>query len=130
MIQKAANGLPDQHGGYGVAGLSGGRVEERGCRERHGRMPQSLAADNTYGNGELLQWLDDRGITPYIRVKESPTSKSGLYGIDKFNYQPEENLYACPEGNRMAITAVALTFTHSTLSRPYRKCQQNSASLL
>jgi hypothetical protein len=26
-------------------------------RERHGRQPQSLAADNTYGNGELLQWL-------------------------------------------------------------------------
>ncbi len=41
-------------------------------RERYGRLPQSLAADNTYGNGELLQWLDDRGITPYIRVKESP----------------------------------------------------------
>jgi len=38
-------------------------------RERHGRLPQSLAADNTYGNGELLQWLDDRGITPYIRVR-------------------------------------------------------------
>ena len=55
-----------------------------GYRERHGRMPPSVAADNTYGNGELLQWLDDRGITPYIRVKESPTPKSDLYGIDKF----------------------------------------------
>jgi hypothetical protein len=27
-----------------------------------------VAADNTYGNGELLQWLDDRGITPYFSL--------------------------------------------------------------
>lgn len=26
--------------------------------ERQGRLPQSLAADNTYGRYELLQWLD------------------------------------------------------------------------
>ena len=60
-------------------------------RERYGRWPQSLAADNTYGNGELLQWLDDRGITPYIRVKESPMGKSDLYGIEKFTHLPEHN---------------------------------------
>src|SRR5438477_9250524 len=42
--------------------------------ERYGRRPMGVAADNTYGNGELLQWLDDRGITPYIRVKEGPNS--------------------------------------------------------
>src|ERR1700756_1927782 len=43
-------------------------------RERHGRQPQGLAADNTYGNGELLRWLDERGIPGYIRVKEGPNS--------------------------------------------------------
>ena len=31
-------------------------------RERYGHLPQTLAADTTYGNGELLQWLDERGI--------------------------------------------------------------------
>jgi hypothetical protein len=29
-------------------------------RDRHGRLPQTLAADTTYGNGELLQWLEER----------------------------------------------------------------------
>jgi hypothetical protein len=29
-------------------------------------------------DGEELQWLDDRGITPYIRVKESPMPESIL----------------------------------------------------
>jgi hypothetical protein len=45
---------------------------DRYC-ERYGRQPKGVAADNTYGNGEMLQWLDDRGITPYIRVKEVRT---------------------------------------------------------
>jgi hypothetical protein len=67
-------------------------------RERHGYLPQTLAADNTYGNGELLQWLDERGIAPYIRVKENPNGPSDLYGIEKFTYLPEENYYICPEG--------------------------------
>jgi len=45
-----------------------------------------------------LQWLDDRGITPYIRVKEGPNSPPDLYGIEKFTYVAEENCYLCPAG--------------------------------
>jgi hypothetical protein len=70
-------------------------------RERHGRLPQSLAADNTYGNGELLHWLQERGIAPHIRVKECPLPKTDLYGIDQFAYVPETNRYTCPEGKEL-----------------------------
>src|ERR1700720_4211070 len=35
--------------------------------ERRGCFPQSVAADTTYGNGELLAWFEERDITPYIR---------------------------------------------------------------
>jgi transposase len=31
-----------------------------------GKNPQSIVADASYGNGELLQWLMDRQITPYM----------------------------------------------------------------
>src|SRR6058998_2472657 len=48
------------------------RAMIEGYRERYGYLPQTLAADTTYGNGELLQWLDERGIAAYIRVKENP----------------------------------------------------------
>jgi transposase len=36
-----------------------------------GRDPESVAADATYGNGEFLQWLMERGITPYMRTRDS-----------------------------------------------------------
>jgi hypothetical protein len=58
-----------------------------------------VAADNSYGNGEMLQWLDERRITPYIRVKEGPNSPPDLYGIEKFTYVPEENCYLCPQAS-------------------------------
>ena len=39
--------------------------------EWQGRTPESVAADTTYGNGEFLQWLADRNITPYMRTRDS-----------------------------------------------------------
>ncbi len=74
--------------------------------ERRGRFPQSVAADTTYGNGELLAWFEERDITPYIRVKESPAPKTNLYGIEKFTYDTETNSYQCPEGKRLTYLGV------------------------
>jgi len=74
--------------------------------ERRGRFPQSVAADTAYGNGELLAWLEERDITPYIRVKESPAPKTNLYGIEKFTYAPETNSYQCPEGKQLTYLGV------------------------
>ena len=97
--------------------------------ERYGSLPQSLAADTTYGNGELLQWLEERGIAPYIRVKENPNGPTDLYGIDQFTYVPEENCYLCPEGKVLKYVGInARNRTHiyySTVKR-CRDCSQKS----
>ena len=64
-----------------------------------GRTPESAAADTTYGNGEFLQWLADRSITPYMRTRDSIHRKnSPFYGPGQFTYQPEHNRYICPAG--------------------------------
>jgi transposase len=64
-----------------------------------GREPESVAADTTYGNGEFLQWLADRSITPYMRTRDSIHRKnSPFYGPERFTYQPESNSYRCPAG--------------------------------
>jgi len=99
-------------------------------RECYGYLPQTLTADTTYGNGELLQWLDDRGIAPYIRVKENGNGQGDdLYGIDKFTYVPQENCYICPEGKPLKYVGVnPRNRTHlyySTVKR-CRDCPQKS----
>ena len=64
-----------------------------------GRKPESVAADTTYGNGEFLQWLADRRITPYMRTCDSIHRKnSPFYGPKRFRYEPEHNRYICPAG--------------------------------
>jgi transposase len=67
-----------------------------------GGAPESLAADTTYGNGEFLQWLADRSITPYMRTRDSIHRKnSPFYGPERFTYQPESNSYRCPAGQQL-----------------------------
>jgi hypothetical protein len=67
--------------------------------EWQGRTPESVAADTTYGNGEFLQWLADRNITPYMRTRDSIHRKrSPFFGPDRFTYEPEHDRYLCPAG--------------------------------
>src|SRR5271157_3266619 len=67
-----------------------------------GREPESVAADTTYGNGEFLHWLLERGITPYMRTRDSIHRKnSPFYGPERFTYQPESNSYRCPAGQQL-----------------------------
>ena len=67
-----------------------------------GRRPESVGADTTYGNGEFLQWLAEREITPYMRTRESAKRKnSPFYGPESFTYQPESNSYRCPAGEQL-----------------------------
>jgi transposase len=70
--------------------------------EWQGREPESVAADTTYGNGEFLQWLADRSITPYMRTRDSIHRKnSPFFGPERFTYQPESNSYCCPAGEQL-----------------------------
>jgi transposase len=67
-----------------------------------GRDPESVVADATYGNGEFLQWLMERGITPYMRTRDSALRKNNpLYGPERFTFLPESNSYLCPAGEQL-----------------------------
>ncbi len=66
------------------------------------KTPQSIAADASYGNGELLQWLMDRQITPYMPTRDAVArTRSPFFGPDRFTYQPESNSYLCPAGQQL-----------------------------
>jgi transposase len=61
--------------------------------------PESVAADTTYGNGEFLQWLAERNITPYMRTRDSIHRKrSPFFGPERFTYEPDKDRYICPAG--------------------------------
>ena len=66
------------------------------------REPAPIAADATNGNGEFLQWLLDRGITPYMRTRDSTLRRNNPgYGPERFTYLPESNSFRCPAGEQL-----------------------------
>jgi hypothetical protein len=44
-----------------------------------GQKPESIAADASYGNGEFLQWLMDRQITPYMPTRDAVGRMRSLF---------------------------------------------------
>jgi transposase len=71
-------------------------------RRGQNKNPQSIAADASYGNGELLQWLMDRQITPYMPTRDAVArTRSPFFGPERFTYQPESNSYLCPAGQQL-----------------------------
>ncbi|HET7184438.1 MAG TPA: transposase, partial [Terriglobales bacterium] len=97
--------------------------------ERRGSPPQTLGADTTYGNGEMLDWLEQHSITGHIPVKECPLGKSSLYSVEQFTYRPENNSYVCPEGKQLTYVGInARNRTHLYASTPKRchDCSQKA----
>ena len=75
------NYLVDNHSCIivGVQATGARRSEESRAAEEmiarftrwQGKNPHSIAADASYGKGELLQWLMDRQITPYMPTRDA-----------------------------------------------------------
>jgi transposase len=77
--------------------------------QRQGGEPATIAADATYGNGEFLQWLLDRGITPYMRTRDSALRKNNPgYGPERFTYLSESNSYRCPAGEQLNYVGLSV----------------------
>jgi hypothetical protein len=72
---------------------------------------------------ESVAARDDRGITPYIRVKEGPNSPPDLYGIEKFTYVPEENCYLCPAGKPLNYVGINKRNRAHRYYSPVKRCR-------
>src|ERR1700745_3758545 len=89
------------------------------CTQGQGREPESVAADTTYGNGEFLQWLSDRNITPYMRTRDSIHRKnSPFFSPESFIYQPETIATSVPPASHSIMVVGSIGITPSTILEP------------
>ena len=62
----------------------------------------SVVADKGYYNGKEILACDSVGITAYVaKPMTSANTAQGLYGKERFHYQPEKNVYVCPAGREL-----------------------------
>lgn len=68
-------------------------------RDRFDLFPARLAADTSYGSGNMLGWLVGQNIELHIPVIDRSDRKDGTFSNLDFNYDPATNEYTCPGGN-------------------------------
>ncbi len=62
----------------------------------------SVVADKGYYNGKEVLACDSIGISAYIaKPLTSANTARGLYGKESFQYDPRENCYICPAGQKL-----------------------------
>jgi transposase len=62
----------------------------------------TVVADRGYYNGAEILACDQAGITSYVpKTKTSNNQARGLFGREHFIYQPDEDEYECPAGQRL-----------------------------
>lgn len=59
-------------------------------------------ADRGYFNGWEILACEDNGITPYVpKPYTSGAKAAGRFGKHDFTYEPDENIYRCPAGEKL-----------------------------
>ena len=85
-------------------------------RDRFGLKPGHVAGDVAYGTGEMLGWLIEHDIDPYIPVWDKGARQDGSLSRTDFIYDRDRDVYRCPEGKTLTTTGRV----HGGKTRLYR----------
>jgi transposase len=61
--------------------------------------PRQVTGDTTYATGENVVAVEDQGIRAYVPLAD--WDRTPFYGPSRFAYDPEGDLYRCPEGHEL-----------------------------
>ncbi len=73
------------------------------AQEALGAKKLSVVADKGYYNGKEVLLCEEIGVTAYVaKPLTSANTALGLYGKERFRYDPEKNCYICPAGEELS----------------------------
>lgn len=76
-----------------------------------GRIPESITSDGAYGSEENLEYLENKGITSYVKYNTFYQEQTGKYYEDNirqdvFIYDELHDLYICPENAELKFDKI------------------------
>lgn len=75
----------------------------RGAKEVLGVEKLDVVADMGYYHGDEIKACEDEGMTVYIpKPNTSANTALGLFGKERFVYDPKEDCYRCPAGEKLS----------------------------
>jgi len=73
------------------------------AQEALGAEKLSVVADKGYYNGKEVLLCAEIGVTAYVaKPMTSANTALGLYGKERFRYDPQKNCYICPAGQELS----------------------------
>lgn len=100
----------------------------------YGQPPESLTADAGYGSEENYLYLEEKGITPYVKYgyfdKEQKEEKnkdrknhkpSNPFHADKLQYNEQADTYTCPMGQPMRYIGEKISRTKTGYLQTHRR---------
>jgi transposase len=78
-------------------------------KHQYGFMPQELTADAGYGSEENYEYLDQHQIEAYVKYnyfyleQQKGDKAKPPFHVDNLYYNPQQNCYYCPMGQKMAF---------------------------
>lgn len=75
--------------------------------DSYGETPECLTADAGYGSEENYDYLEEKGITAYVKYnyfdkeKRDRKHRENPFNVDNLHYDPETDTYTCPIGQPM-----------------------------
>ena len=72
------------------------------AQEILGKDQLTVVADKGYYHGDEVKACEEAGITPYIqKANTSANTALGLFGKERFVYDPQQDCYRCPAGEEL-----------------------------
>lgn len=87
-------------------------------RSRYGVQSQEIVADSGYGSEENYEYMFSNGMVPYVKYNMFHVEQRRKYRNDPFRvsnlfYNPQEDFYVCPMGQRMRFIRLEKRYTAS-----------------
>ena len=75
-------------------------------RGRFSKLPEALTADAGYGSEENYAWLDDKGVTAYVKYnnfhwEQKKKQRQNPFRVENLPYDNDTDSYQCPAGQRL-----------------------------
>ena len=97
-----------------------------------GHVPESITADAGYGSEENYLYLEELGITPFVKYnyfdKDQKKSKTDTFRPDDLYYNEDKDTYTCPMGQQMTYVGDKTRRTASGYIQQHRLYEAQNCS--
>lgn len=89
------------------------------------RRAEVVVADSQYGTARNYLECLDRGIEAHIPSLSTSNKKKGIFSDELFTYNPQDDTYVCPAGNKLSCRKYCkkdTAFEYRCLTKICKKC--------